>query len=817
MLKWIFGKKGGLTYRELEDAVRRNRFSDYLPWVAYDPETKVYLNIDNTIGYLFECLPLCYAGESTFSTIEGLLGTSIPRGSIIQFVLFADPWIEDIIDSFKSLKVRDDSLVRRCTEELSSFYLSGKKGLKQMQNIPIRNFRLFVALKIPVKEASQINVDDIRAFVFELLKGAGLAPAYVEPDELVRTMIRILNDRAVPHAGWDENVPISRQVILADTDIAEGWDHIKIGSKYLRCLTVKSFPQEVNPLQTNYLAGDIMGVKADPNQITSPFLWSTNIVLHNLKSILHAKCNLVLQQQAVGSFAPSLRRKQEEYLWATDEIEKGTPFVRVIPAVWVWGNNPDEAREAVMRVKRIWESKGYVMQEDRGILKILFISSLPFGLYDIKKNISTLDRDFIAPAGSAIRTVPVQTDFTGMGSPVLLFAGRKGQLVSLNLFDRSAPSQNAFIAAATGTGKSFLVNYIVFNYFASGGIVRIIDIGGSYRKICSILGGRFLEFSEESRICINPFSSVIEPENDLPVIASIVAQMAYSATPGAVPSETEMTLIKEAIRWAYRQEGSSASIDTVHTYLREYPSHAEDSVVSAEIEHAAKTLAFNLAEFTSGGSFGRWFNGPATFNISKDEFVVLELEHLKPKKDLFRVVTLQILNAVTLDLYLSDRSRPRIIVFDEAWQFIKDGLMLKDVIEEGYRRARKYRGSFITVTQSILDIKGFGQVGDVIMGNSSFKFMLESPDYEKARAEKLIDYDDFLMEILKSVKSARPRYSEIFIDTPQGAGVARLIVDQFSYWVYTSDASENSLLMRYMRDGLSCVEAIEKIIQEAKK
>ncbi len=50
--------------------------------------------------------------------------------------------------------------------------------------------------------------------------------------------------------------------------------------------------------------------------------------------------------------------------------------------------------------------------------------------------------------------------------------------------------------------------------------------------------------------------------------------------------------------------------------------------------------------------------------------MVLELENLKIQPDLYRVVTLLVLNAVTQDLYLSDRSRSRLIIFDEAWQFL---------------------------------------------------------------------------------------------------------------------------------------------------
>ena len=143
--------------------------------------------------------------------------------------------------------------------------------------------------------------------------------------------------------------------------------------------------------------------------------------------------------------------------------------------------------------------------------------------------------------------------------------------------------------------------------------------------------------------------------------------------------------------------------------------------------------------------------------------------------------------------------------------------MLQNVIEEGYRRARKYGGSFTTITQSLLDFEAFGSVGQVIQSNSAFKFMLESPDFEKAKTKKLIDYDEFTMNILKSVKSPRPRYSEIFMDTPVGIGVSRLLVDPYSYYLYTSEAGENAEIERLVKSGKRYSEALSIMEENSKK
>lgn len=824
LLEILTGGYGGITNKELKSMTYRNRFSDYLPWVAYDEETRVYLNADNTIGFIWECSPLCFAGEKSVSALDGLFRLNLPEKSIIQFLLHADEYIEPFVNAHKSCKVRNDKWTQSVTESFCHFLLEGTNGLDGLSGVPLRNFRLFITVKMPSDEETQkINIKDIYATTEEVLSGAKLIPSYLPPEGLLSWMRRLLNDyHSLNNSYYNDNIPIGRQVILSETDIEKGLSSIRMGEKTFRCITPKSFPKGVDSLQTNQLFGGIWGMISDSDQIRTPFFYTLNIVFQNLKSKLHSKCNLVLQQQAVGSFAPSLQRKKEEYLWAADELERGITFFRIIPILWVYGNNEDSVINSIVRAKRIWESQGYVMQEDRGILPILFISALPFGLYNMGSNIDNLDRDFIAPAHTITSVLPVQADYAGGGKPILAFAGRKGQLCGLDIFDRNVNNHNVFVSAGTGSGKSFLVNYLVYNYYASKSMIRIIDIGGSYKKTAKILNGKFLDFSRDTKICLNPFSNVIDPDHDVPVIVPIVAQMVYSASQNAVPTETEMTILKNAVRWAYEEGGCEAEIDTVFEYLNSFPKHSADfdfgcdekKECAEDIRAIAHTLAFNIHEFTSGGAYGKYFNGRSNFNISEDEFVLLELEYLEPQKDLFKVVTLQVINAVTQDIYLSDRSKPRMIVFDEAWRFLKEGAILKAVIEEGYRRARKYGGSFSVITQSLLDLKNFGSVGDVIMANSAFKFYLESADFEKAKHEKLIDYDDFIMKIMKGIKSNKPKYSEIFMDTPFGVGVVRLVVDPFSYYLYTSDARETSELESLVERGMTYEDAIKETVRK---
>ncbi|HHD56769.1 MAG TPA: conjugal transfer protein TraC, partial [Desulfobulbaceae bacterium] len=427
-------------------------------------------------------------------------------------------------------------------------------------------------------------------------------------------------------------------------------------------------------------------------------------------------------------------------------------------------------------------------------------------------------RDFIAPVPSVTPILPVQGDFAGSGGePKLIFTGRKGQLVSLDFFDSGATNQNVFCCATSGSGKSFQVNFIAFNYYSCGALVRIIDIGGSYKKIANMLGARYLDFQPDIDICLNPFTHIREPEEELKSVAAVFAQMAYSNSDSEKCDDTEMNLIRNAVRWAWQQKEQEADSDTVYEFLMQFPdapgSDLGEMADNKQLIESARKVAFNIREFTSHGFHGKFFVGPSTFDICNDEFVVLELENLKIQPDLYRVVTLLIINAVTQDLYLSDRSRERLVIFDEAWQFLDKGAMIAPVINEGYRRARKYNGSFMVITQSLLDLENFGEVGNVINSNSAFKIYLESSDFDQAQKKGLIDYDEFTMKLLKSVKSNPPRYSELFFDTPFGVGVARLVVNDYAYFIYTSKASEIAMIEQMVAGGKTYHEAIQEMVK----
>jgi conjugal transfer ATP-binding protein TraC len=401
--------------------------------------------------------------------------------------------------------------------------------------------------------------------------------------------------------------------------------------------------------------------------------------------------------------------------------------------------------------------------------------------------------------------------------PALLYAGRKGQLITLDLFDPRINNYNFIVSAESGAGKSFLLNNLCQQYYAQGALIRIIDIGGSYRKLCTLCSGRYIDIGEEALV-LNPFDMGFALDGDdrqsaISMAVAIVAEMANAATRKGVTT-SEWNLLKSAVQWTIDSGRSEAGIDAVRDWLGAYPAEATSDL--DKVEHlvpVARELAFNLRDFASSGAYGHYFNGPSTFDISADEFVVLELERLKAMPDLFNVIVMVVVNAVTQELYLSARDRPRFVLCDEAAQFMtrtdgQDLSRLAEVFGQGYRRARKYQGSFGVVLQSMNDLLLFGGTGQVILENAATRFLLQGSTYDRAVENKILDYSGFVLDLLKSVRNNKPHYSEVFIDSPLGLGIARLVVDPFSYWINTSAPQEVAAFEARLRAGRSPLEAI---------
>ena len=823
MLRFLTDEEEGPKEGEHEALARRESFGRWLPYLAYSEETQSYQNSDNTTGYLWECRPLNFIPGSKLDVLSGLLRQEYPEDMVIQFIQYPDERVEPVIDAYMKMKTRDDEVSQEAAQRYASHLRDGVQGVAKMRGIPVRNFRLFVAAKSKEKLGNERI-----SMIEESLAQAGLAPRRLTPGPFLEWLRAVFNSSLPenPQAYCDGRY-LRNQVISTESPIESlKGGTMRIGGRYAACLTPKSLPKKVESLDMNKLIGGFRGAEDDSSQLMNRFIWTTTVFFKANAGAIRRKANVMMAQRAGGSIAKTIGRRVQELDWVLDDVEDN-PYVNVIMSCWVFGDDEDDLNRGIARVRSLWEKQDFVMQREtaKGICSAMLIVALPFGLYMTGSNLTTIDRDFQISTAAAARLLPVQADFAGHMRPVLLYVGRKGQLASVDVFDPGANNHNWLACANSGAGKSFQTNFLVSNYYGAGAFIRGVDIGYSYEKQCLIQKGRFIDVGDpNNKIVLNPFASsrkrdsADDEEGDLQMTAKIVLLMAFSNTGTANVTETHNSLAKDAVRYAFSQDGGEKGIDHVYDFFKVYPKLAKDVDYEGAVP-LAREMAFNIRDFCTGGQYGRIFNGKSNFNIASDQFVILELERILDNAQLFSVISMQVINAITQDLYVSDRSTQRFMVFDEAWKYLGAGdvqvntALIAGVITEGYRRARKYHGSTGIVTQSPLDLEKFGPCGEIIKANSAFKFFLESDDYAEADRRGIIDYKGLLQDLAKSVKNKRPSYSEVLFDTPFGAGVGRLCVDPWTYWLNTSSGADFAKFRAEMAGGLTPIEALNRLSQ----
>ena len=231
-----------------------------------------------------------------------------------------------------------------------------------------------------------------------------------------------------------------------------------------------------------------------------------------------------------------------------------------------------------------------------------------------------------------------------------------------------------------------------------------------------------------------------------------------------------------------------------------------------EHERDLSRLATALEPYTRHGIYSSYFEGEANIQFHKN-FVVLELEELKAKKDLQAVVMQLMMYRITQEMYL-DRSKRKLVIIDEAWDLMGSGSSA-GFIEAGYRRARKYGGAFGTITQSVEDYYK-NEATKAAITNADWLFLLrQKPEsIDRLGKEGKLHVDEWMKRQLSSVSTEHGHYSEIFVHGPMGSGVGRLILDPFSMLLYSTRAEDFQSIKTLTDQGISVVEAIDTILKQ---
>lgn len=260
--------------------------------------------------------------------------------------------------------------------------------------------------------------------------------------------------------------------------------------------------------------------------------------------------------------------------------------------------------------------------------------------------------------------------------------------------------------------------------------------------------------------------------------------------------------LREQLRELWEQCGTDSNLDRLQERLRGHP------------QQRIQDLGTQLSAFTSKGEYGRFFQGSNTLD-AKDDFTVLELRHLDGRKNLQRVVVLELIYLIQQVMYFGDVNRRKLVVIDEAWNLMRDTQGAAMFIEHGFRRFRRFNGSALMVVQRVEDFYETA-AGRAALDNSATQLLLK----QKLSAVDAMEKDQRLAlspegyQLLKTVHTVEGEYSELMVMTEHGAGIGRLVLSPFKKLLYSSHPDDVGAIRHYEAQGLPLGEAIHQVLRD---
>lgn len=808
--KIAFGVETESRFQQSDVFHEEHAFWTLLPYDSYDSDTGIFIN-KTSQGFIIEAAPLLGANDEIVNILSSLLTDVLPKNMDLQFILWGSDKVGEILDGFEAERSGKGEIFEWLAKKRTDFLKRGVyQSLTTQGSFILRNFRLFISASLS-KKGDQDFTSALLKFREDLissLKSIQVPTHIVYAERFVSLLVDILHPSSSPYPTqqrWNMYDSLALQLSDPEYHVRLFKDRIEFENQNqvweARALSVKEYPEALAQWDMTNAIGHLFNHSF---QIPSPFIMSFSLrVVDSEMAGLSAPLKSASKEESAKSrnsrFMPNIFKEYEDWTFVNKRLADGDRLVKTYFGIIIFAEK-NEAADAERKVRDLYRANGWKLKKTLYLQLQSYLAVLPMmmseGLYSDFKQLGRLNT---MTAFNAVNVAPLQGEWKGSRTPSLLLPGRRGQIATFNPFDNTEGNYNIAIAAASGKGKSVFTQEYIVSLMGSGGRVWVIDVGRSYEKTCKMIGGTFVEFSSDIHVSLNPFTHIKDFEASLAMLKPLLAAMAH---PTSRASDEEISFLEKALKAAWMEKGNEATISTVANWLDK-----QESNICQNLSHL-------LYSYTADGMYGRYFEGYANIDLS-DQFVVLELQELKTKKDLQRIVMLVLMYHISEVMYLGERKQYKSCIIDEAWDLFggeNDGVA--QFIETGYRTARRYNANFVTIVQSINDyFKNAMTIAS--FENSDTKIILgqtaESIDLVK-KNERLA-MDPFSERLYKSLKKT-DEYSECIIKTPSGLSVHRIILDPYSRILYSSKGEEFDAVKKLQAEGYTLRDAIEIVARK---
>ena len=393
-------------------------------------------------------------------------------------------------------------------------------------------------------------------------------------------------------------------------------------------------------------------------------------------------------------------------------------------------------------------------------------------------------------------------------------------------------NRNKFILGPSGSGKSYLTNHLVRQYWEQGSHILLVDTGNSYQGLCSLIhaktkgrDGVYFTYTEEVPIAFNPFyveDGVYDVEKRESLKTLLLTLWKRESEE---PTRSEEVALSNAVNLYLSKLKADCSVvpsfDTFYEFVEtDYRRLLEQKRVREKDFDIANFLNV-LEPYYKGGEYDYLLNSDKQLDLLDKRFIVFELDNISSNRTLLPVVTL-----IIMETFISKMRRlkgvRKMILIEECWKALTSANM-SAYIRYLFKTVRKYFGEAVVVTQEVDDIISSPIVKESIINNADCKILLDQRKYLSKfdGIQRLLGLTDKeRAQILSINLSNDPKrlYKEVWIGL--GGVQSAVYATETSveeYLTYTTEESEKMKVMELAEKlGGDIEAAIRQLARERK-
>ena len=393
-------------------------------------------------------------------------------------------------------------------------------------------------------------------------------------------------------------------------------------------------------------------------------------------------------------------------------------------------------------------------------------------------------------------------------------------------------NRNKFILGPSGSGKSYLTNHLVRQYWEQGSHILLVDTGNSYQGLCSLIhaktkgrDGVYFTYTEEAPIAFNPFyveDGVYDVEKRESLKTLLLTLWKRESEE---PTRSEEVALSNAVNLYLSKLRADRSIvpsfDTFYEFVEtDYRRLLEQKRVR-EKDFDLENFLNVLEPYYKGGEYDYLLNSDRQLDLLDKRFIVFELDNISSNRTLLPVVTL-----IIMETFISKMRRlkgvRKMILIEECWKALTSANM-SAYIRYLFKTVRKYFGEAVVVTQEVDDIISSPIVKESIINNADCKILLDQRKYLSKfdgiqRLLGLTDKERAQILSINLSNDPKRRYKEVWI----GLGGVQSAVyatetSAAEYLCYTTEESEKMQVMELAgKLGGDIEAAIRQLARERK-